>query len=100
VAVSDPAAELPGQLTKTAIADAMSRIRPSVFACYRKFLVAGTLELTYDVAGNGTVQSVQVGPAFAGTPTGMCAVEAGKDAHFSPFQLERQKFTYPFFLRP
>jgi hypothetical protein len=93
-------AELPAQLTKTAIADAMARIRPTVFACYRKFLVAGTLELTYDVAGNGTVQSVQVGPAFAGTPTGICALEAGKDAHFSPFQLERQKFTYPFFLRP
>jgi hypothetical protein len=93
-------AELPAQLTKTAIADAMARIRPAVFACYRKFLVAGTIELTYDVAGNGTVQSVQVGPAFAGTPTGMCAQEAGKDARFSPFQLERQKFTYPFFLRP
>ena len=42
--------------SKTLIADAMSKIRPRVFACYKKFQSPGTLELTYLVAGNGTVQ--------------------------------------------
>ncbi len=90
---------LPQQLSKVAIDDAMAKIRPQLFACYQQFHTPGTLELTYVVAGNGTVQSVVVGPTFAGTPTGQCAQTAAKDAHFSPFQLEQQKFTYPFFLR-
>ena len=90
---------LPQQLGKVAIDEAMAKIRPQVFACYQQFQTPGTLELTYVVAGNGTVQSVVVGPTFAGTPTGQCALTAAKDAHFSPFQVEQQKFTYPFFLR-
>ena len=48
----------------------MAKIRPQVFACYQQFKSPGTLELVYVVASNGTVQSVAVGPAFAGTPTG------------------------------
>ena len=71
----------------------------SVFACYQQFQSPGTLELTYVVAGNGTVQSVAVGPAFAGTPTGQCVLQAAKDARFPAFKLDQQKFTYPFFLR-
>jgi hypothetical protein len=90
---------LPQQLSKVAIDESMAKIRPQVFACYQQFHTPGTLELTYVVAGNGTVQSVVVGPTFAGTPTGQCALTAAKDAHFSPFQVEQQKFTYPFFLR-
>ena len=91
--------DLPVQLTKTLIADAMAKIRPQVFACYQQFKSPGTLELIYVVASNGTVQSVAVGPAFAGTPTGQCVLQAAKDAHFAPFKLDQQKFTYPFFLR-
>ena len=91
--------DLPMQLSKTLIADSMAKIRPQVFACYQQFKVPGTLELIYVVASNGTVQSVAVGPAFAGTPTGQCAQQAAKDARFPPFKLDQQKFTYPFFLR-
>ena len=91
--------EVPPQLSKTLIADAMSKIRPRVFACYKKFQSPGTLELTYLVAGNGTVQSVAVGAAYAGTPTGQCVMEVAKDARFPAFKLDQQKFTYPFFLR-
>jgi hypothetical protein len=91
--------ELPAQLSKALIADSMAKIRPQVFACYQQFKVPGTLELIYVVASNGTVQSVAVGPAFAGTPTGQCAQQAAKDARFPPFKLDQQKFTYPFFLR-
>jgi hypothetical protein len=91
--------DLPLQLTKTLIADAMAKIRPQVFACYQQHKSPGTLELIYVVAGNGTVQSVAVGPMFAGTPTGQCALQAAKDAHFPAFKLDQQKFTYPFFLR-
>lgn len=95
-----PAADdLPSQLSKTSIADSMAKIRPQVFACYQQFKVPGTLELIYIVASNGTVQSVAVGPAFAGTATGTCAMQAAKDAHFPAFKLDEQKFTYPFFLR-
>jgi hypothetical protein len=91
--------DLPSQLTKALIADAMAKIRPQVFACYQQFKSPGTLELIYMVAGNGTVQSVAVGPAFAGTPTGQCVLQAAKDARFPQFKMEQQKFTYPFFLR-
>jgi hypothetical protein len=103
-AVSDaatppPSDDLPAQLSKTVIADAMAKIRPQVFACYQQFKSPGTLELIYVVASNGTVQSVAVGPAFAGTPTGLCVLQPAKDAHFPAFKLDQQKFTYPFFLR-
>ena len=91
--------DLPAQLSKTLIADSMAKIRPQVFACYQQFKVPGTLELIYVVASNGTVQSVAVGPAFAGTPTGQCVQQVAKDARFPPFKLDQQKFTYPFFLR-
>ena len=91
--------DLPMQLSKALIADSMAKIRPQVFACYQQFKSPGTLELIYVVASNGTVQSVAVGPAFAGTPTGQCAQQVAKDARFPPFKLEQQKFTYPFFLR-
>jgi hypothetical protein len=99
VATAPAPEDAPAQLTKAAIADAMAKIRPQVFGCYQQFQVPGRIELTYVVASNGTVQSVAVGPAFAGTPTGMCVQEAGKNARFPMFKLERQKFTYPFFLR-
>jgi hypothetical protein len=100
IAATPPAADdLPAQLTKALIADSMAKIRPQVFACYQQFKSPGTLELVYVVAGNGTVQSVAVGPAFAGTPTGQCVLTAAKDARFPPFKMEQQKFTYPFFLR-
>jgi hypothetical protein len=99
-AAAPPAADnLPTQLTMALIADSMAKIRPQVFACYQQHQSPGTLELIYVVAGNGTVQSVAVGPAFAGTPTGQCVLQAAKDARFPPFKLDQQKFTYPFFLR-
>jgi len=99
-ATTPPASDdLPVQLTKTLIADAMAKIRPQIFACYQQHKSPGTLELIYVVASNGTVQSVAVGPAFAGTPTGLCVLQAAKDARFPPFKLDQQKFTYPFFLR-
>jgi hypothetical protein len=94
-----PPEDLPTQLGRGAIDEAMAGIRAQVFACYQKFHVPGRLELTYVVAGNGTVQSVVVGPAYAGTATGLCALEAAKDARFAQFRIEHQRFTYPFFLR-
>ena len=98
-APAPPAEDRPAQLSQSLIADAMAKIRPQVFACYQQFKVAGTIELAFVVAGNGTVQSVSVSPAWRGTPTGLCVHEAVKDAHFPAFQLDEQKFTYPFFLR-
>jgi len=87
------------QLSMAQIADTMAKIRPQVFACYQQFKVPGMVELAFVIAGNGTVQAVSVSPAWRGTPTGLCVREAAKDAHFPPFQLDEQKFTYPFFLR-
>ena len=89
----------PQELPRDAIADAMSRIRPQVFACYEKFKEPGTAQLTYVVAGNGMVQSIRVGGSFDGTPTGDCVLDAGKNAHFPRFKAPRQQFSYPFFLR-
>jgi hypothetical protein len=94
-----PPEDLPTQLGRKAIDEAMDGIRAQVFACFQKFHVPGRLEFTYVVAGNGTVQSVVVGPAYAGTSTGLCALAAAKDAHFAQFRIDHQRFTYPFFLR-
>ena len=77
----------------------MEAIRPRLYGCFEKFHVPGALVLNYVVGGNGTVQSVQIGSTFAGTPTGACAQEIAKDARFPAFKRERQQFNYLFFLR-
>jgi hypothetical protein len=90
---------LPSELTRTVIAQSMGRIRAQVFACFERFHVPGAAPLTYEVAGNGSVQSVKLGGALAGTPTGICIVEAARAARFPRFDGPIQTFTYPFFLR-
>jgi hypothetical protein len=94
-----PPEDLPLQLSKPMINDAMANIHTRVFACYQRYRSPGRLELTYVVTGAGNVQSVVIGAAYAGTPTGLCVLEVAKDAHFPQFRLDHQKFTYPFFLR-
>jgi len=90
---------LPAELSRVVIAQSMGRIRGQVFACFERFRVPGAAPLTYEVAGNGTVQSVKLGGALAGTPTGDCIVEAARAARFPRFDGPLQSFTYPFFLR-
>jgi hypothetical protein len=89
----------PDELSKVAINDVMEKIRPRFYDCYQQFHIPGALVLSYVVGGNGTVQSVQVGSTFAGTPTGSCAMEVAKDMRFPAFKKERQEFKYLFFLR-
>jgi hypothetical protein len=89
----------PDQLSKAAIADAMGKLGPQLLTCYQKFHVPGALVLSYVVGGNGTVQAVQVGTTFAGTPTGTCSLEIAKEARFPTFKRERQEFKYLFYLR-
>jgi hypothetical protein len=89
----------PDQLSKAEINHIMGAIRPRLYSCFEKFRVPGALVLNYVVGGNGTVQSVQVGSTFAGTPTGTCALEIAKEARFPGFKRERQQFNYLFFLR-
>jgi hypothetical protein len=90
---------LPTELSRTVVAQSMGRIRGQVFACFERFRAPGAAPLTYEVAGNGTVQSVKLGGALAGTPTGDCIVEAARAARFPRFDGPVQTFTYPFFLR-
>lgn len=90
---------LPTELTRTVIAQSMGRIRAQIFACFERFHVPGTAPLTYEIAGNGSVQSVKLGGALAGTPTGDCLVEAAHAARFPRFDGPIQTFSYPFFLR-
>jgi hypothetical protein len=94
-----PPEDKPTHLSKAAINEAMASIRPAVFECFKRHHVPGRLELTYIVAGNGTVQSVVLGSVYAGTPTGLCVMQIAKDARFSEFAGVTHKFTYPFFLR-
>lgn len=89
----------PEQLSKASINQVMESLRPRLYGCFEKFHVPGALVLNYVVGGNGTVQSVQVGSTFAGTPTGACALEIAKEAKFPVFKRERQQFNYLFFLR-
>jgi hypothetical protein len=96
LAAEDTRAE---QLSKAVIGDAMTKISPRLFECYQKFHVPGALVLSYVVGGNGTVQSVQVGTTFAGTPTGTCSLEVAKEARFPSFKRDRQEFKYLFYLR-
>jgi hypothetical protein len=90
---------LPTELTRAVIAQSMGRIRGQVFACFERFRVPGVAPLTYEVAGNGTVQSVKLGGALSGTPSGDCITEAARAARFPRFDGPVQTFTYPFFLR-
>jgi hypothetical protein len=90
---------LPAELSTSTIAESMSQIRAQVFACYQKFQVPGNVQLTYEVASNGLVQSIRLGGSLDGTPTGACVLDAGKNARFPRFQAPTQKFSYPFFLR-
>jgi hypothetical protein len=90
---------LPTELSRAVIAESMGRIRAQVFACFERFRVPGAAPLTYEVAGNGSVQSVKLGGALSGTPTGDCIVEAAHGARFPRFDGPIQTFTYPFFLR-
>lgn len=87
------------ELSKADISLVMESIRPRLYGCFEKFHVPGALVLNYVVGGNGTVQSVQIGSTFAGTPTGACARDIAKDARFPAFKRERQQFNYLFFLR-
>jgi hypothetical protein len=87
------------QLSKADINQSMEAIRARLYGCFEKFHVPGALVLNYVVGGNGTVQSVQIGSTFAGTPTGACAQEIAKEAKFPAFKRERQQFNYLFFLR-
>ena len=89
----------PEELSKATINETMEKIRPSFYACYKKFQIPGALVLSYVVGGNGTVQSVQIGSTFAGTPTGACAMEVAKEMRFPAFKHERQEFKYLFYLR-
>ncbi|HVV50064.1 MAG TPA: hypothetical protein VHO06_10430, partial [Polyangia bacterium] len=78
----------PEELSKSAINDVMEKIGPRFYGCYQKFHVPGALVLSYVVGGNGTVQTVQVGSTFAGTPTGSCAMEVAKEMRFPAFKKE------------
>jgi len=91
--------KLPDELSKAAINDVMAKLGPQLYSCYEKFHVPGALVLSYVVGGNGTVQSVQVGSTFAGTPTGTCATDIAKETRFPSFKRERQQFKYLFYLR-
>jgi hypothetical protein len=95
----DPEEHLASELTRPVIAEAMGRIRAQVFACYERFRVPGSVPLTFEVAGNGSVQSVKLSGSLTGTPTGDCVVEAARGAKFPRFDGPVQTFTYPFFLR-
>jgi hypothetical protein len=77
----------------------MGHIRAQIFACYERFRIPGSAPLTYEVAGNGSIQSVKLGGVLNGTPTGDCVVEAARAATFPKFDGPVQTFTYPFFLR-
>ena len=90
---------LPIELSRNAIADAMGRIRTQIFACFQQYRVPGTAPLTYEVAGNGSIQAVGLTGPLTGTPTGDCLLEAARGARFPPFDSPVQTFTYPFFLR-
>jgi hypothetical protein len=89
----------PEELSKAAINDVMEKVRPKFYDCYQQFHSPGALVLSYVVGGNGTVQSIQIGSTFAGTPTGSCAMQVAKDMRFPAFRHERQQFKYLFFLR-
>jgi hypothetical protein len=91
--------QLPPELSKSAIAESMGQIRAQIFACYQQFQVPGNVQLTYVIAGNGSVQAIRVSGSLDGTPTAACVLDAGKNARFPRSQAATQTFSYPFFLR-
>jgi hypothetical protein len=92
-------AAAPDELSKTAIGEVLGKIRPQLYDCYEKYRVPGALVLSYVVGGDGAVQSVKIGSAFAGTPTGSCALDIARDVKFPAFKRDRQEFKYLVYLR-
>ena len=95
----DEEEQLPGELSRSAISQSMGQIRSQVFACFQRYQVPGTAQLTYEVAGNGQVQAVRLEGPLGGTPTGACVLDAARGARFPRFDGPIQTFNYPFFLR-
>ena len=91
--------ELPEELTKTPIAEVMTKIRLKIFACYEQFHSRPARRSSLRRREERHGPPIPVGPAFDGTPTGLCVLQPAKNARFPRFKLDEQQFTYPFFLR-
>jgi hypothetical protein len=91
--------EPPELLSPAAINEAIAQARGEIASCVAQSNLRGTARLSFEVAGTGLPESVNVEGAAAGTRLGECLSAAGMKVKFPPFRGDRQRFKYPVPLR-
>jgi len=74
-------------------------VRGQVRACFDRFKVPGTARLRLTIEPEGRMGRVEVGGAFAGTPTGACLAQAFMRARFPRFGGRPVAVVYPVILQ-
>jgi len=86
---------LPDAPSRSDVTSAMRSVQGNVQSCGQG--KTGVAQTSVSVSGStGRVTSVQVGGAFAGTPTARCIGNAVKGARFPKFKRSSFSFVYPF----
>ncbi|MDP3278223.1 MAG: hypothetical protein Q8Q09_23755 [Deltaproteobacteria bacterium] len=88
---SGPTPESPG---RSDVLGAMSRVSVPVRACANGQTGIATVQVTF--ASSGRVTTAEVGPPFAGTPTGSCIARAVRSATVPAFTRATFQVNYPF----
>jgi hypothetical protein len=91
--------ELPDTLTMFQIKQGMAKPTTEINGCFATYGVPGRSDVTVELAGDGTVKSVEVAGDFSDTPTGECIIKAIKKAEFAKFKRATMSFPYPIILR-
>ena len=90
---------LPDQLSREQVVRAMRAVEGRIHSCFLTHKQEGTATVRVVIQGNGTIEGLQVGAPFDGTPTGECVKKAVADAPFGHFVGEKMTIIYPFLLR-
>jgi hypothetical protein len=97
---TDPNVPPPKNLDKRAFSEGMKPVMPKVAACYERFRVPGSANLTITIANTGKVTHAQVDGPLGGTPTAACVEGAVMEAQFRTFTDAQQVITpYPVVLK-
>jgi hypothetical protein len=87
--------EAPEKLGARELGDALKASMPAVAACDAEFRTTGSVELEFDLGGQGgTAQAVRAKGNLGGTPVANCLAQAVRSVQFPRFQAARQTFSY------
>jgi hypothetical protein len=87
--------EAPEKLGSRELGDALKASMAAVAACDAQYRTTGSVELEFDLAGQGgTAQAVRAKGNLGGTPVANCLAQAVRGVQFPRFQAARQTFSY------